>query len=82
VRDWEPGLALESGADGMAATDRLLVEGHRVVKPGGWIALEVDCTRAADAATRARGLGWTEVIVQADLFGRERYLLARRSAAS
>ena len=81
VRDWEPGLALASGADGMAATGRLLVEGRRVVKPGGWIALEVDCTRAADAAARARALGWTEVIVQADLFGRERYLLARRSAA-
>lgn len=82
VRDWEPAQALESGADGMAATGRLLVEGRRVVKPGGWIALEVDCTRASDAAARARGLGWTEVIVQADLFGRERYLLARRSAAS
>jgi release factor glutamine methyltransferase len=82
VRDWEPGLALESGPEGMTATGRLLAEGQRVVKPGGWIALEVDGTRAADAAARARGLGWSEVIVQADLFGRERYLLARRSAAS
>ena len=82
VRDWEPGLALESGVDGMAATAKLLEEGRRVVRPGGWIALEVDCTRAANAAARARGLGWTEVIVQADLFGRERYLLARRSVAS
>jgi len=82
VRDWEPRLALESGPDGMVATGRLLGEGLRVVRPGGWIALEVDCTRAAEAAARARGLGWTEVTVQADLFGRERYLLARRSAAS
>ena len=31
---------------------------------------------------RARELGWSEVIVETDLFGRERYLLARRSAAT
>jgi len=82
VRQWEPRLALESGPDGMDATGRLLGEGLRVVKLGGWIALEVDCTRAADAAARACQLGWSDVIVQADLFGRERYLLARRSAVS
>jgi release factor glutamine methyltransferase len=82
VRQWEPGTALKSGADGMAATGRLLAEGRRVVKPGGWIALEVDCTRAAAAAARARELGWSEVVVETDLFGRERYLLARRSAAT
>jgi release factor glutamine methyltransferase len=82
VRHWEPGSALESGADGMAATWRLLTEGRRVLKPGGWIALEVDCTRARAAAARARELGWSDVIVETDLFGRERYLLARRSAAT
>ena len=82
VRQWEPGTALESGADGMAATGRLLAEGRRVVRPGGWIALEVDCTRATVAAARARELGWSEVVVETDLFGRERYLLARRSAAT
>ncbi|HKU60255.1 MAG TPA: peptide chain release factor N(5)-glutamine methyltransferase [Gemmatimonadales bacterium] len=82
VRDWEPNGALESGADGMAATDRLLAEGRRVLRPAGWIALEVDCTRATMAAARARELGWSEVMVETDLFGRERYLLARRSAAT
>lgn len=82
VRAWEPGMALESGPDGMAATGRLLTEGRRVLKPGGWIALEVDCSRAAAGAARARELGWNDVLVETDLFGRERYLLARRSAAT
>jgi len=79
VRDWEPAMALVSGEDGMAATTRLLDEGLDVVRPGGWLALEVDCSRATAAATQASALGWTEVTVHMDLFGRERYLLAQRS---
>jgi release factor glutamine methyltransferase len=79
VRDWEPAVALVSGEDGMVATTRLLVEGRDVLKPGGWLALELDCSRAAVAAHRASELGWHDVSVHVDLFGRERYLLARRS---
>jgi release factor glutamine methyltransferase len=79
VRDWEPAMALVSGEDGMAATMRLLDEGREVVRPGGWLALEVDCSRAAVAAGQASAFGWIEVAVHMDLFGRERYLLAQRS---
>jgi release factor glutamine methyltransferase len=82
VRDWEPAAALTSGPDGLAATRRLLDDGRRVLRPGGWIALEVDCTRADRCAALARGMGWDEILVEKDLFGRERYLLARRSATS
>ncbi len=81
VGSWEPELALVSGADGMWATKRLLDDGRRVLSRGGWLALEVDCTRAAAAAAQATALGWQDVSVHVDLFGRERYLLARRSNA-
>ena len=79
VRDWEPAMALEGGEDGMAATTRLLDEGRHVVRPGGWLAVEVDCSRAQAAARQASAFGWSEVTVHLDLFGRERYLLAQRS---
>jgi release factor glutamine methyltransferase len=79
VRDWEPAMALVSGEDGMAATTRLLDQGRDVVRPRGWLALEVDCSRAATAARQASAFGWSEVSVHMDLFGRERYLLAQRS---
>lgn len=79
VRDWEPAVALVSGDDGMAATARLLNDGREVLRPGGWLALEVDCTRAGAAAMQACALGWCDVTVHVDLFGRERYLLAQRS---
>ena len=82
VRDWEPMVALVSGPDGLAATAALLEDSRRVLRPGGWIALEVDCTRAGAAARHALTLGWTDVAVEADLFGRDRYLFARRSARS
>jgi release factor glutamine methyltransferase len=79
VRNWEPAMALVSGSDGLEATARLLDEGQFALRVGGWLALEVDCSRAALAAARARALGWDDVTIHMDLFGRERYLLARRS---
>ena len=79
VRRWEPALALESGEDGLEATLRLLDQGRDVLRAGGWLALEVDCARAGAAAHRASALGWEDVGIHLDLFGRERYLLARRS---
>ena len=82
VREWEPALALHSGADGLDATRRLLADAPRVVRPGGWIALEIDVNRAGEVAGLARGGGWRDVVVERDLFGRERYLLAQRSAQS
>lgn len=82
VKAWEPALALPSGRDGLDATLRLLDEGRRVVRAGGWIALEVDSRRATGVAERAADLGWTRVAVARDLFDRERYLLARRRGQS
>ncbi len=79
VRDWEPAIALESGEDGLEATVRLLDQGRGVLREGGWVALEVDCVRASSAAHLASALGWEDVRIHLDLFGRERYLLARRS---
>jgi release factor glutamine methyltransferase len=81
VRDWEPALALSGGVEGLDAVVGLLDAGRAVLRPGGWLALEIDCARAAQCAWRAGAFGWTDVAIHADLFGRERYLLARRSDA-
>jgi release factor glutamine methyltransferase len=79
VRDWEPRIALDSGVDGLDATRRLLDDGRRVVAPGGWIALELDASRAEATASMAGAHGWRNIMIHPDLFGRERYLLAQRS---
>ena len=79
VRDHEPESALASGPDGLAATRRILLDGRSVLRSGGWLALELDCRRAVEAADLAGSVGWTSVTLHDDLFGRERYLLAQRS---
>jgi release factor glutamine methyltransferase len=81
VKRWEPALALDGGPDGLGTLGRLLADARRVVHRGGWLALEVDAARGELTARRAAVLGWTDVTLHADLFGRERYLLARRSDA-
>lgn len=78
VRDWEPKLALESGRDGLLHTRRLLDEGRGALRAGGLLALELDATRAAASAELATQYGWTDIAVHRDLYGRERYLTARR----
>jgi release factor glutamine methyltransferase len=79
VKHWEPAMALVGGADGLDHTARLLQDGLRVVRPGGWIALELDCSRARAAGHMAANVGWEDVSLMDDLFGRARYLVARRS---
>lgn len=82
VRNWEPEPALVGGRTGTEATARLLVEAREVLKPEGWLALEVDSARAAECAGAAAALGWCDIAILPDLFGRDRYLLARRSATT
>lgn len=79
VRDWEPVLALFTGAAGMSATTDIIRGAADVLEPGGLLALEVDSRRAALAAEIALASGhYRDVAVRLDLTGRERILLARR----
>ena len=79
VRDWEPAVALFSGADGMAATARLVREASAALGAGGLLALEVDARRASIAAELVATHGdYEQVRVLLDLTGRERFVVARR----
>ena len=79
VRDWEPTVALFSGANGMWATAQLVREAADALESGGLLALEVDARRASIAAELAASHGaYDEVKVVLDLTGRERFVVARR----
>ncbi len=78
VRDWEPAVALYSGVDGMQATARLVREAAAALEPGGLLALEVDARRASLVADLVgREARFRDVSVRLDLFGRERFVVAR-----
>ena len=78
VKVWEPPEALIAGPDGLAAIRRLLEQAPGLLAPGGWMVMELDFSRADLTAELARGAGLVAVNVLNDLFGRARYLVARR----
>jgi len=80
VRDFEPREALDGGPDGLAPTRELVRAAMGTLKPGGLLALEVDAPRADRGAALAAQAGLAECAMLEDLFGRPRYLRARRPA--
>jgi release factor glutamine methyltransferase len=72
VRDHEPRLALEGGADGLDAYRILAPEILRVLKPGGRFAVEIgyDQKQAVEALFRAAGAGAVQTL--RDLGDRDR----------
>lgn len=80
VRDWEPVLALMSGADGMSATAAIIHGAAGLLQQEGVLALEVDARRASLAAELlAVDSRYRDIAVRLDLAGRERFVVARRS---
>ena len=79
VRDHEPHLALDGGADGLDVFRRLLELAPRALRPGGAMALELseDNVHLAARLCEERG-GWRHVEVRDDLTRRPRVLLAYR----
>ncbi len=83
VRDWEPAVALFSADDGMAATTGLVHQAADCLRGGGLLALEVDARRASLVAELVATDGrYSDVSVQLDYGGRERFVLANRAHPS
>jgi len=76
VRDWEPRVALAGGADGAEPYRRIVPEAERILRPGGWLVVEIGYL--IEAAVRAAlGAGWSEVETGFDLAGLPRVVSAR-----
>ena len=79
VRDWEPPVALFSGAQGLDVSTRLVREAADALVSGGLLAMEVDARRASLVAEVVSGDSrYRDVGVHLDLTGRERFVLAHR----
>ncbi|MGL5114845.1 MAG: peptide chain release factor N(5)-glutamine methyltransferase [Beijerinckiaceae bacterium] len=79
VRDHDPHLALDGGADGLDAYRAILRDGRRLLKPEGLLALELGIGQAGDVAGLANGSGFEVIEVRPDLGGIERAMVLRRA---
>ncbi len=77
VRDFEPRIALFAGPTGLEAYARLIADALRVLRPGGWLVLEIGY-RALEEVRNLLRPTWSEVRIKADLAGLPRVLAARK----
>jgi len=76
VRDYEPRSALDGGPDGLALIRRLAEQARTVLRPGGWLFLEIGSGQGG--AVREILAGYAEVQVARDYAGHERLVRAQR----
>lgn len=78
VREHDPVRALVAGPTGHEVSDMLIAAAREWLRPGGWLLLEVDATRAAAAAQRMAAARLVGAQALEDLTGRPRFAVARR----
>jgi release factor glutamine methyltransferase len=79
IREWEPTIALDGGADGIDTYRRIIGEGHRYLTPGGSIVLEIGADMAAavvDLFSRSGCYG--PASVYQDYAGKDRVVAAMK----
>jgi len=76
VRDWEPRQALFAGPTGFEIYERLVFDAARVLRPGGWLMMELGYSSREGVAAMFSGR-WKEVQWIPDLAGIPRVVAAR-----
>ncbi|MGA3147808.1 MAG: HemK/PrmC family methyltransferase [Acidimicrobiales bacterium] len=82
VREWEPREALVAssgalGAEGMAAIEAIVSGAPRWLARSGAVVIEIAPMLAGASVAAARRAGFTHVVIERDLAGRPRVLVAR-----
>lgn len=78
IREHEPRLALDGGADGLDIVRRILLMGRDRLRPGGILAMEVGHDQASAVVELLTDAGWSDVGVEPDYARIERVVSARR----
>jgi release factor glutamine methyltransferase len=79
VRDHDPHVALVAGEDGLAVIRTVTATASRLLRPGGWLVVEHSDRQGESAPAVLREAGFEQVEDRADLTGRPRFALGRRS---
>ena len=78
VRDYDPEIALWAGPDGLAVIRDVETAAHRMLRAGGWFAVEHSDRQGESVPDLLRAHGWLDVRDHIDLAGRDRFATARR----
>jgi release factor glutamine methyltransferase len=76
VRDWEPHVALFGGESGFEIYEGIIADAPRVLRPGGWLVMELGFGSCDYVA--ALLAGWRDLHVDPDLAGIPRVISARK----
>jgi release factor glutamine methyltransferase len=79
VRDFEPRMAVFAGEQGLDVIGPLVRQAHGVLKPGGWMALEIGYSMRDAVTNLLSPTMWEDVRVVPDLQGIPRVIAARKS---
>jgi release factor glutamine methyltransferase len=80
VAKYEPHSALYAGPTGLEVYERLIPQATRVLKPGGWLMVEIGYGQSS--ALRNLMHGWTGVTLVNDLQGIPRVVLGQKQSAT
>lgn len=75
----EPFLALDGGKDGLDAIGAIVADAPRMLKPGGWIYMEIGAEQAENVSRIYKHNGFSSVEIRKDLQGRDRIAMAKLS---
>ena len=76
VRDYEPRLALDGGAEGLDFYDRYLGDALNLLRPGGAVFFEIGESQGQALRDLMAAYGFADVRIERDLAGRDRYAYA------
>jgi len=79
VRDHEPATALRGGRDGLDLVRRLVADAPRLLRPGGWLLVEIGHAGRDAALGLVAGPSWNDAEVRKDHEDFWRTLVARRA---
>lgn len=76
VKDFEPRIALDGGEAGLDFYDRYLADAMNLLKPGGAVFFEIGDEQGAEVARLMSCYGFSEIKVEKDFAGHDRYASA------
>ncbi|MBO5302550.1 MAG: peptide chain release factor N(5)-glutamine methyltransferase [Lachnospiraceae bacterium] len=81
VRDFEPFGALDGKEDGLYFYRKIVDEGQKYLKPGGYLMFEIGCDQGEDVSALMQQAGYSEIKVVKDLAGLDRVVIGKGKEA-